>query len=1156
MNSKERVHERGLAKRLAAAEARIEELLAGRVAALSDSTIKSALLMPEPHDGLEETEKALRESNEKFQQLADNITDVFWIRSPDMREVHYISPAFERMWGLPVGSQYADPKQWATFIVPEDRERVFAGFDALTRDAASIDLEYRIVRPDGQTRWVRSRGFQVRDDNDVLIRLTGIVTDTTDARVAADALRTSLDEFRTLAEAMPQIVWITRPDRSNVYFNQQWLDYTGQTLEESSGHGWNKPFHPEDRDHAINAWQRATQTHGTYSIESRLRRADGVYRWWLIRGVPVQDASGKIIKWFGTCTDIHDLKLAEIEISRTNRALKMLSSCSEALFRAGSELELLNEVCRIAVENGGYRMAWVGYAQDDEARSVTPMAHAGVEEGFLSQIEITWNEDDLRGQGPGGQAIRTGRAVICEDLVKVPSAGHWLKLARERGYSGAICLPLRDASRTFGLIVLYTSELKQTSSEELTLLQEMADDVASGIGGIRSQSEGRRLQAAVVKVAAAVSAATGAEFFEQLARNMAEALEAQGGFVTQLLPGEPLSARTIAAVINGKVVENFTYRVKGTPCENLLSADTSVITDHATEKFPNAPTLAALGSQGYVGRRLDNSSGQALGHLFVVFRDALKEVEFISSTLQIFAARAAGELERQQTDAQVREQAALLDIAHEAIQVKDLDGKIIYWNKGAERTYGWTADEVLGRKSIDLLYRDPAAYDSAQAELLEKGEWRGEMIKRAKDGRNLTVAARWTLVLDAQGQPKAVLAIDADITGEKTLETQLMVSDRMASVGTLAAGVAHEINNPLAAVMGNLDYIADSLGRLGRDDVASLDPAMRDAWMRDEIKAPLDDAREAAHRVRAIVRDLKIFSRSPNDEERGPVNVEMIMESSLRMAWNEIRHRANLVKTYGRVPVVDANEGRLGQVFLNLVVNAAQALPTGQAEQNEIRVTTRLEGERVLIEVSDTGAGIPPEIIGRIFDAFFTTKAVGVGTGLGLAICQRIVTDLGGTLTVESELGKGTTFRVSLPVCRDGESESDTPVESVSAVGRRGRILVVDDEELVIRSVKRILSQDHDVVATVSAAEALALCEAGEKFDLILCDLMMPDMTGMDLHDELTRVAPDQADRMIFVTGGAFTEKARRFLSDTPREHLEKPFLSANLRAIVQRYLR
>jgi CheY-like chemotaxis protein len=215
---------------------------------------------------------------------------------------------------------------------------------------------------------------------------------------------------------------------------------------------------------------------------------------------------------------------------------------------------------------------------------------------------------------------------------------------------------------------------------------------------------------------------------------------------------------------------------------------------------------------------------------------------------------------------------------------------------------------------------------------------------------------------------------------------------------------------------------------------------------------------------------------------------------------------------------------------------------------------TRLVGERVEIDVTDTGAGIPPEILPRIFDAFFTTKAVGVGTGLGLAICHRIITDMGGQLTVTSMLGHGTTFRVSLPVASDVPAPAQAPA-TVVAAPRRGRILVVDDELLVGNSVKRILAKAHDVLALSSAKDALSLCESGEIFDLILCDLMMPDMTGMELHRELARVRPEHAERMIFMTGGAFTPEARKFL-ETSKEHVEKPFDSANLRALVQRCLR
>jgi diguanylate cyclase (GGDEF)-like protein/PAS domain S-box-containing protein len=256
-------------------------------------------------------ENALRESNEKFQVLVANISDAFWIRSPDLREVQYISPAFERIWGRSIESLYANPQQWIDLIFPKDRDRVLRAFTALTGKTPSVDIEYRITRPDGEIRWVRTRGFQVRDSSDKLIQLSGIETDVTQAHHAAEALRASLDEFRTLAEAMPQIVWITRPDGGNVYFNKHWMDYTGMTLEESHGHGWNKPFHPQDQQRASDAWLQATATQGTYAVECRLRRADGVYRWWLIRGIPQRDAAGTILKWFGTCTDIHELKVIE-----------------------------------------------------------------------------------------------------------------------------------------------------------------------------------------------------------------------------------------------------------------------------------------------------------------------------------------------------------------------------------------------------------------------------------------------------------------------------------------------------------------------------------------------------------------------------------------------------------------------------------------------------------------------------------------------------------------------------------------------------------------------------------------------------------------------------------------------------------------------------
>jgi PAS domain S-box-containing protein len=487
----------------------------------------------------------------------------------------------------------------------------------------------------------------------------------------------------------------------------------------------------------------------------------------------------------------------------------------------------------------------------------------------------------------------------------------------------------------------------------------------------------------------------------------------------------------------------------------------------------------------------------------------------------------------------------------------DAGERIVFVNGRLAEMLGYEPAQMIGM-SISAFMGDSAKailFDSLQRRRAEQDTL--DTVFCHRNGTEISVNVAASPLVDSERRHIGTLGVVRDVTERKKLQSQLMVSDRMASVGTLAAGVAHEINNPLAAVIGNLDYVAEILGRTGGEPSTSANPGKSDAWLLEEIKGPINDAREAAARVRLIVRDLKIFSRSPIDEPKCRVDVQAVMESSLRMAWNEIRHRARLVKLYGcGVPNVEANEGRLGQVFLNLIVNAAQALPEGHAEQNEIRVSTRLHDGRVVIEVSDTGAGIPPEIIGRIFDAFFTTKGVGVGTGLGLAICHRIVADMDGELTVESAVGKGTTFRVALPIAgRAAIEEPAPPVEPIAIPGRRGRILVVDDEEIVLRSVQRLLSKEHDVVAVAKAKAALALCAGGETFDVILCDLMMPDMTGMDLHRELSRVAPEQAGRMIFMTGGAFTAKAWTFLSDPGRENVEKPFDPKTLRAIVRRHV-
>ncbi len=404
------------------------------------------------------------------------------------------------------------------------------------------------------------------------------------------------------------------------------------------------------------------------------------------------------------------------------------------------------------------------------------------------------------------------------------------------------------------------------------------------------------------------------------------------------------------------------------------------------------------------------------------------------------------------------------------------------------------------------------------------------------------VVPRESLFLLGAVIEQAQLAVQRSIE-RRRIEEQLVVADRMVSVGTLAAGVAHEINNPLATVLANLE--------LATRETADLLRAQGELPRLLELRDELRDAREAAERVRATVRDLKTFSRS-DDESLGPIDLQRVLDSSARMAWNEVRHRARLVKDYQPAPAVEGNEARLGQVFLNLIVNAAQAIPEGKADEHQISLVIRSTTAEVIVEVHDSGAGIPPEVLTLIFAPFFTTKPVGVGTGLGLSISQRIINKLGGRITVESEVGKGTVFRVHLRRAQTvAPSPPDELVSSAPPPPRRGKLLVIEDEPSLLLAIERTLSGHHDVTTLSRAYGALERIVAGARYDVILCDLMMPEMTGMDLHAALLSAAPDQALRMIFLSGGTFTPRARAFLDQVPNLRIEKPFELMELRTIV-----
>jgi PAS domain S-box-containing protein len=410
------------------------------------------------------------------------------------------------------------------------------------------------------------------------------------------------------------------------------------------------------------------------------------------------------------------------------------------------------------------------------------------------------------------------------------------------------------------------------------------------------------------------------------------------------------------------------------------------------------------------------------------------------------------------------------------------------------------------------------------------------------------VRMRGQVVARDAGRPLRMAGVASDVTERRRLQARLELSQRMAGLGRLAAGVAHEINNPLSSVVANLAWVEEEVGG-GREDV----------------RKALGEARDSAERVRDVVRGLRAFSM-PTVAQRGPVDVRSELEAALRLAAHELRHRATLEVRLEPLPAVVADAHELGQVFLNLIVNAAQAIPEGNAADQRVTVDARTDPRGwAAVEIRDTGMGIAPEVLDRIFEPFFTTKPLGVGTGLGLAIAHGIVTTAGGRIEVESRLGEGSTFRVLLPPAPEVHPAPPAPPPAPPPPNpepRRdppphreagsGRILLVDDEPLVARAAERVLA-GYEVVAVTSAVDALRRLEAGERYDAVVCDLMMPEMTGMELHARVAASQPAVAARFVFVTGGAFTERTVDFLRETTVPWVEKPFAPAILRAAVER---
>jgi signal transduction histidine kinase len=391
-----------------------------------------------------------------------------------------------------------------------------------------------------------------------------------------------------------------------------------------------------------------------------------------------------------------------------------------------------------------------------------------------------------------------------------------------------------------------------------------------------------------------------------------------------------------------------------------------------------------------------------------------------------------------------------------------------------------------------------------------------------------------------------------DVTEDRGRELHRLQAEKLASIGMLAAGVAHEINNPASFVVANIDALASLLRTL--DDRLRTEPfyargtGIPEALF--EAMTMVQESKEGMARIHRIAKDLHAFSRV-DDDGHGLSDVNAAVDSALTMLRSELRYRTTVERDLRALGLVRASAARLGQVFLNLILNAAHALGELHPKRNRLYVRSWDEGEDVLVEVEDNGPGIPAEVMPRIFESFYTTKPPGIGTGLGLPISLDIIRRYGGDLTAQSESGKGALFRVRLPAAKVAKAPRNKSLESPQVETRR-RVLAIDDEALLLKAYQRMLSTHHDVEIKLGAREALRLFGQDRAFDVVLCDLQMPEMSGVELHSLVKQQWPDLAKKFIFITGGAFSTEARRFLEDPAVVCINKPFQIRELMELIE----
>ncbi|MEX1021082.1 MAG: PAS domain S-box protein [Litorilinea sp.] len=1094
--------------------------------------------------------------------------------------------------GLDPATFQMTSESFLEWVHPEDVPRFLAAHRHAVEDNAPLDIEHRIVRPDGEIFYVRQRAEITRAEDGTPLSMAGTVQDVTEHRRVEISLRDSEERFRRLFAGASTGIAVTDAQSRFVQVNPAYCAMFGYAESELLGRTFMDITHPADQERnvSVNSQLLAGEIEH-FTLEKRYVRKDGTIAWGRATVTAVHTAAHGPRQHIAIVEDITEQKLAQdAALTLSQRLSQTLENMSEAFYLLAPDWRFvyLNREAERAMRRPRHelegQLVWDIFPETLQTIVYDEFMRAA-ESGEPTEFEVYYPPLDEWFEVHTHPSLQ-GLAVYFRVISERKSAAQALRASEERFRELAEAVEdvfwIRDAESGR---ILYTNprydSLFRHSRAELyadpTAYQRNIhpDDLLR----LHTMLEKDRYSLDLVYRLLPPDAQPGD----------APSGEAAGATNTAIrhihihtypifdAHGELVRSVGVARDITPLVEANARLRASEEQYRLLFDENPNPmwVFDQETWQFL-AVNQAAITHYGYSEAEFLNMtlrdireparepelvqtmtyspSGEFTGLTQHCKRDgSLIDVQLRTNRL-LFNGKVArlvliNDVTAQlEAETRIREQAELLDKARDAILVRDLDYRITYWNRSASELYGWSVEEALGQSVIDLIYRDTAQMEEATQAVLTTGEWIGELTQVNRRGEEMLIEGRWTLVRDKEGNPQAILTINADITERKRLEAQFMRAQRMESIGTLAGGIAHDLNNVLTPILLSVSLLKQRHN------------------LKDDIRL-LDMIENNAKRSADMVRQVLLFARG-TEGQRISVNIGQTLREVVTLIRDTFEKNIRISsQAQDDLWPILGDPTQIHQLVMNLAVNARDAMPYGgllefsadnmslDGQYVSMNPQARV-GRYTRITVSDTGTGIPAPIRERIFEPFFTTKDVGAGTGLGLSTVQAIAKSHGGFVNLYSEEGRGTTFRIYLPA-QEESSEAAPVTENVRLPRGDGQLILVVDDEDSVRSITRQTLEAYGYRALVAedGADALAIyAQRAHEIDLVLTDMMMPIMDGYATIQALYRI--NSQVRIIAASGLAANGMIAKAATAGVRHFLQKPYTSQALLQKVNAILR